>query len=51
MKKYVYSPFIDALVYDYDIQYNTIEEITDFSVNYAVLDALSLEYYFTIEFH
>lgn len=27
-----------------------IEEIQDFSINYAVLDTLSLEYYFSIKF-
>lgn len=51
MKKYCYCPFIDNIYYDTDIQYSSLEEITDFSVNYAVLDCLSLEYYFTIDFH
>lgn len=52
MKKYVYCPFdSESLYYDTEIQFSNVEEITDFSVNYAVLDALSLEYYFTIEFH
>lgn len=51
MKKYVYCPFIDSNYYDTDIQYSSIEEITDLSCDYAVLDALSLEYYFNIEFH
>lgn len=51
MKKYVYCPFVDAVCYDSDIQYDRIEDIKDFSVRYAVLDALSLEYYFSVEFH
>ncbi len=51
MKKYIYCPFIDNCYYDVDIQYNSIEQITDYTINYAVLDALSLEYYFTIEIH
>ena len=51
MLKYVYCPFDkDEKYYDADIQYNSIEEITDFTIKYAVLDALSLEYYFSIEF-
>ena len=50
MKKYVYFP-LEGNFYNTDIQYNTIEEITDFSCDYAVLDALSLEYYFYIEIH
>lgn len=50
MKKYVFSPiFYDG--YDTEILYDTIEDITDFTHDYAVLDALSLEYYFSIEFH
>lgn len=51
MKKYVFCPFEDNIHYNTDIQYNNIEDITDYTCNYAVLDALSLEYYFSIEFH
>lgn len=51
MKKYIYCPFVDSVHYDDEIQFNSLEDITDFSVNYAVLDALSMEYYFSIEFH
>lgn len=54
--KFVYCPFIDQNDYDTDIQYNNIEELASdienikcYSLQYAVLDALSLEYYFTIE--
>lgn len=51
MKKYIYCPFIDNIYYDTDIIYDEIEQINDFSIRYAVLDALSMEYYFSIEFH
>lgn len=51
MKKYIYCPFIDDIYYDTDTQYNSLEYITDYSVKYAVLDALSLEYYFSVEMH
>jgi hypothetical protein len=48
---YVYVPIIDNY-YNYDEGfYESIEEITDFTVEYAMLDALSLEYYGSIEFH
>lgn len=51
-KTYVYCPFDSEFAfYDTEIQYDRIEDIADFTVNYAVLDALSLEYYFSIEFH
>ena len=51
MLKYVYVPFESETVYNTDFIFETLEEITNFDIKYAVLDALSLEYYFSIEFH
>lgn len=51
MLRYVYCP-IENGVYDPEfIVFDRIEDIKDFTLEYAVLDALSLEYYFSIEFH
>lgn len=49
-RMYVYSPFIEKNVYSDTVMYDHIEDITDYSVPYAVLDALSQEYYFSIHF-
>lgn len=51
MKKYIYVPFLDDIYYDDDVFYERIEDITDFSINYAVLDAISYEYIMSISFH
>lgn len=49
-KSFVYCPIINGY-YDTDTQYDRIEDIDNYMVDYAVLDALSLEYYFTISIH
>ena len=36
MKKYVYSPFINNIHYDTDIQYNSLEEITELKLQLQV---------------
>ena len=53
MRKYVYCP-MSGNAYDTEIQFDTMQEALNYSEvfaidAFAVLDALSLEYYYTLE--